>query len=602
MGKVLQPQNALPARSTASASAQGTEPVSAEALGWQLRAALPPMRLHSVSIYDSQGNVLWLSEGALGPDEHSLVLDALEILTGDSSKSSCENGLEDGRIAAFLAVRAPQGHLVGLVMILADFKSGGEGLLDRIMSAPTRTVMQKLAVLMRPAGPRKADADPTALVLSLAPADMPAAPPEPQIAVAPAPPRTAAPPKVKAAPARGREEELSPRAVNDILEFELTDAPLVLPTRQAADGSRGSPAAPAQAPNGHAHPTTPDSTADTGVSESIVYASPEDSGSARALSPAAPPDNSSSRGSAPSAAPAVSAAPTLSAAPAPSAAPAVPAASAGSAAAPRVAPAENASARASKPVSPADTSSSRNLASPAATGASRAVSLDPALVTLEMLPFVKLRSGGRTRRFEVVPTGTARELRDPAVLDSLAVQRLLAWLGSNRAAWTVEPASFTLNLSIATLEDESFLKRVAAGLQSNGIAPDTVGFEIAEPLCTQRRVQVERFITACDKLGCFVVLDDFSFDSTVLPLLRSKALRLVKIDARLTGGALRDKLSQAMVVAVVQAVKVLGMHCAAQQVDSQAGLQWLTAVGCDFAQGPMLARQQPLDKLLATAS
>ena len=88
----------------------------------------------------------------------------------------------------------------------------------------------------------------------------------------------------------------------------------------------------------------------------------------------------------------------------------------------------------------------------------------------------------------------------------------------------------------------------------------------------------------------------------VVPLLRSKALRLVKIDARLTGSALRDKLSQALVVAVVQAVKVLGMHCAAQQVDSQAGLQWLTAVGCDFAQGPMLARQQPLEKLLATAS
>ena len=252
--------------------------------------------------------------------------------------------------------------------------------------------------------------------------------------------------------------------------------------------------------------------------------------------------------------------------------------------------------------SPADTGSSRNLASPASTGPSRALSLDPALVTLEMLPFVKLRSGGRTRRFEVLPTGTARELRDPAVLDALAMQRLLAWLGAHRAAWTVEPASFTLNLSIATLEDDGFLKQVATGLQRNGIAPDTVGFEISEPLCTQRRAQVERFIAGCDKLGCFVVIDDFSFDSAVVPLLRSKALRLVKIDTRLTGAALRDKLSQAVVVAVVQAVKVLGMHCAAQQVDSQAALQWLTAVGCDFAQGPMLARQQPLDKLLGPAS
>ncbi|MDE2262909.1 MAG: hypothetical protein KGL45_10325, partial [Gammaproteobacteria bacterium] len=105
MGKVLQPQNALPARSAAGAPASGAEPTTAEALGWQLRAALPQIRLHSVSIYDSQGNVLWLSEGALGPDEHSLVIEALESLTADTGKSCCENRLEDGRIAVFLAVR-----------------------------------------------------------------------------------------------------------------------------------------------------------------------------------------------------------------------------------------------------------------------------------------------------------------------------------------------------------------------------------------------------------------------------------------------------------------------------------------------------------------
>jgi len=524
MGKVLQPQNALPARPSTGTPATGGEPATAEALGRQLRAALPPMRLHSVSIYDSQGNVLWLSEGALGPDEHSLVLEALETLNGDNGKGCCENGLEDGRIAAFLAVRAPQGHLVGLAMVLADFKSTGEGLMDRIMSVPTRTILQKLAVLLRPAGS-------TSVVLSLAADGVAVTAAEPAATTASVPSQVAAAPKSTAA--RSAEDELTARAVNDILEFELTDTPLLVPGRQGAAETQSLPTlSQAAALNGHARTA--------------------ESGSLRAPTP-------------------------------PSAA-------------------DTASARLLKQPSPAtDTTSSRKLASPATTGAARALSLDPALVTLEMLPFVKLRSGGRIRRFEVLPS-TARELRDPAVLDCLAMQRLLAWLGAHRAAWTVEPASFTLNLSIATLEDEGFLKQVAAGLQGNGLAPDTVGFEIAEPLCTQRRAQVERFMAGCEKLGCFVVIDDFSFDSGVVPLLRSRALRLVKIDSRLTGGALRDKLSQAMVVAVVQAVKVLGMHCAAQQVDSQAALQWLSAVGCDFAQGPMVARQQPLETLLGTAS
>jgi EAL domain-containing protein (putative c-di-GMP-specific phosphodiesterase class I) len=514
MGKVLPPQNALPARPSTGSPATGSDPATAEGLGRQLRAALPPIRLHSVSIYDSQANVLWLSEGALGPDEHSLVLEALETLNGDSGKGCCEHSLEDGRIAAFLAVRAPQGHLVGLAMILADIKWTGEGLMDRIMSAPTRPILQKLAVLLRPAGS-------TSVVLSLAAvaAAAPAATPEAIATTASVPLPPAAMPK--SAAARTAEDELTAGAVNDILEFELTDTPLLVP-------------------NGAAR------TADSGSLQAPTLAAAADTSSAQVLKQPSPAiDTTSSR--------------------------------------------------------KLDTTSSRKIASPTTTGSARALALDPALVTLEMLPFVKLRSGGRIRRFEVLPS-TARELRDPAVLESLAMQRLLAWLGAHRAAWTVEPASFTLSLSIATLEDEGFLRQVAAGLQSNGIAPDTVGFEIAEPLCTQRRAHVEHFMAGCEKLGCFVVIDDFSFDSTVVPLLRSRALRLVKIDSRLTSGALRDKLSQAMVVAVVQAVKVLGMHCAAQHVDSQAALQWLSAVGCDFAQGPMVARQQPLETLLGTAS
>ena len=50
-----------------------------------------------------------------------------------------------------------------------------------------------------------------------------------------------------------------------------------------------------------------------------------------------------------------------------------------------------------------------------------------------------------------------------------------------------------------------------------------------------------------------------------------------------------------MVVAIVQAVKVLGIHCAAKRVESQASLQWLTAIGCDFAQGPALSQVLPIE-------
>jgi EAL domain-containing protein (putative c-di-GMP-specific phosphodiesterase class I) len=225
-----------------------------------------------------------------------------------------------------------------------------------------------------------------------------------------------------------------------------------------------------------------------------------------------------------------------------------------------------------------------------------AAPVSDANLILEVLPFAKLRAGGQTRRFQVVARPSPRAAqRHPAALDALVLQQLLGWLAAHRSAWNSQPTSFTVNLSIATLEDERFVQKIAAALNAHGIAAETLGFEIAEALCTQRRAQVERFIAQCEKVGAWVVIEDFSFDSQVLPLLRSKAVRLVKIDPKLSSSALKDKLSQALVVATVQAAKVMGIHCAAKRVDSQAALQWLTAIGCDFAQGAALCAAHPLE-------
>jgi ammonium transporter, Amt family len=83
----------------------------------------------------------------------------------------------------------------------------------------------------------------------------------------------------------------------------------------------------------------------------------------------------------------------------------------------------------------------------------------------------------------------------------------------------------------------------------------------------------------------------------VLPLLRSSAVRLVKIDAALTTAAMKDKLSQAIVVAISQAAKVLGAHCVAKRIESTMARQWLSAIGVDFAQGFLLEGLMPLAAL-----
>ena len=111
-----------------------------------------------------------------------------------------------------------------------------------------------------------------------------------------------------------------------------------------------------------------------------------------------------------------------------------------------------------------------------------------------------------------------------------------------------------------------------------------IGFELRESACAKQRVLAEKFLAQCEQSHCFAVIDDFTFDTAVLDLLRSNAVRLLKVDARLVASALRDKLAQARVIAIVQAAKVMGMHCSAKYVDSQPGRRWIAAVGFDFNQ------------------
>jgi EAL domain-containing protein (putative c-di-GMP-specific phosphodiesterase class I) len=516
-------------------------------LGQQLRDVLQGRRLHSVSVCDHEANVLWLSEGALGPDEHGVVIEALEGLVAEPSMPCYETALEDGRYALVLPVRSPTGHLVGVAMVLGDARSVGDDTQERLSAAPVRAIMQRLAVLLKPWDtPRPAESpvsgsgpaggqlaspgDITAEELSLLefvpdiepPALRPRQPP-PHAAAAPAAP----PPKAAAAPARAIPSAISAAQVDDILEFELPADESPPPDTRGLNGSEGR--------------SKSDTQTDM-VSLEFLPGEP-------LPAPAAPPKR---------AAPPASSAPPA-------------------AAVPRATPAVS--------------------AQPAAAATPQS---DPNLI-LEVLPYSKLRAGGQTRRFQIQARLSARLAQcDPAALDALILQRLLDWLASHRTLWTSQPTCFTLNLSIATLEDERFAQRVSAELNAHGIAAEALGFEIAETLATQRRAQVERFITQCDKLGTPVVIDDFSFDSQVLPLLRSKAVRLVKIDPKLTTVALKDKFAQALVIATVQAAKVLGIHCAAKRVDTQALAQWLGAIGCDFGQGAALSGPKSLEALVAS--
>jgi len=237
---------------------------------------------------------------------------------------------------------------------------------------------------------------------------------------------------------------------------------------------------------------------------------------------------------------------------------------------------------------------------------------------LHVQQLVKLRGSGGTRRFEVLvrdahadnefgvaPERVVQDSHDPSAnsdLDRIVVEQLVRWMGDNRPAWEAEPASFSVNVGMGTIADPKFIAYVAGVLKNQKVPAKAVGFEISEKSCVEQAREVDLFIQACEKLGCHVALDDFTMHHNAMRWLGSPALKFLKMDAKITAVAMKEKVPQAMVVAVTQASKVLGLSCVAKRVDTPAQRDWLSAVGLDYAQGFLLDQPKPLLRLAEPAA
>jgi EAL domain-containing protein (putative c-di-GMP-specific phosphodiesterase class I) len=193
-----------------------------------------------------------------------------------------------------------------------------------------------------------------------------------------------------------------------------------------------------------------------------------------------------------------------------------------------------------------------------------------------------------------------QDVHDPSAnsdLDRIVVEQLVGWMAANRGIWEAEPASFSVNVGMGTIADPKFPSFVATTLKSHKVASKALGFEVSEKSCVDQVKDVDLFMQACEKIGCHVVLDDFSLHHSAMRWLGSPALKFLKLDPKVTTSAVKEKVSQALVVAITQASKVLGLSCVAKRVDTPAMRDWLSAVGLDYAQGFLLDQPRALIKL-----
>jgi diguanylate cyclase (GGDEF)-like protein len=173
-------------------------------------------------------------------------------------------------------------------------------------------------------------------------------------------------------------------------------------------------------------------------------------------------------------------------------------------------------------------------------------------------------------------------------LGTLALRRACA----DAAAWAGN-VKVAVNVSAVQLRDGDFVCGVKQALADAGLAPDRLELEITETALLSDDVVTLDSLHALRALGISIALDDFGTGYSSLGYLRRFPFDKIKIDQTF----IRDLPARTEAVAIVRAItdlaKTLGMTTVAEGVETEDHLQRVMEAGCDLAQGYLLGRPGP---------
>jgi EAL domain-containing protein (putative c-di-GMP-specific phosphodiesterase class I) len=176
-----------------------------------------------------------------------------------------------------------------------------------------------------------------------------------------------------------------------------------------------------------------------------------------------------------------------------------------------------------------------------------------------------------------------------------ACRQLASWQRTSRA-----PADLTIavNASPLQLGSPGFLDSVVHALEASTLEPRCLCIEVTESCVAQDPAGATRALHDLKSLGVRLALDDFGTGYSSLSALSTYPVDVVKIDRSFIAGLERDPMVARMFEAVLGVVRAAELQSVAEGVETRDQLALLERVGCDAAQGFLLARPAPAEEIV----
>jgi EAL domain-containing protein (putative c-di-GMP-specific phosphodiesterase class I)/ActR/RegA family two-component response regulator len=147
-----------------------------------------------------------------------------------------------------------------------------------------------------------------------------------------------------------------------------------------------------------------------------------------------------------------------------------------------------------------------------------------------------------------------------------------------------------VNVPAILITDLDFPDRLEAMLLEHEIDPSELTMEITETAMLDRHPNTFDILTRLRVKNMNLAIDDFGIGYSSLTQLFELPFNEMKIDKSLVLRVPRSKEARIMVEALVQLAHKLGLRVCAEGVETDDTLDFLTAVGCDSAQGFLISR------------
>jgi diguanylate cyclase (GGDEF)-like protein len=154
-----------------------------------------------------------------------------------------------------------------------------------------------------------------------------------------------------------------------------------------------------------------------------------------------------------------------------------------------------------------------------------------------------------------------------------------------------------VNLSTRSLQDPAIVDEVAGLLLRYGVPADRLTLEVTESSVMADPGRAVALLGQLRALGVRLSIDDFGTGYSSLSYLQRLPVQEVKIDRSFVSALSGDGENAAIVRAIVDLGRHLGLDVVAEGVEDQGTWELLTSMGCDLVQGWHLARAMPADEL-----